>query len=66
MQGINIFIGEKDLGKDWQATKTEAIVNNKKTWVVARPIGYISLLHRIKCAWLVFKQEADIVVWKYQ
>lgn len=32
-------------------------------WVPARPLGYPSLIHRIKAAWLVFSGKADAVTW---
>lgn len=32
-------------------------------WCPARPIGYFSLKHRIKCAWMAFRGHADLVVW---
>ena len=32
-------------------------------WVPARPIGYFSIRHRIKCAWMVFTGKADALVW---
>ena len=32
-------------------------------WTWARAIGYFSLAHRLRCAWLVFIGRADAVVW---
>ena len=60
IRGMNVFVGERDL-KDNGVT---AEVNGK--WVTARPIGYMSLWHQIKCAWLVFREKADMVVWETQ
>jgi len=39
----------------------EAEIDGK--WVPARPVGYYSLRHRVKAAWLVFTGEADAVTW---
>lgn len=36
-------------------------INEK--WVPARPIGYFSLWHRVKCAWLAFSGKCDLVRW---
>lgn len=35
-------------------------------WYPARPIGYFSLLHRVKAAWLVFTGKADALLWPKQ
>ena len=32
-------------------------------WVPARPLGFYSLWHRIRCAWLVFTGKADALKW---
>ena len=32
-------------------------------WVPARPLGFYSIGHRIKAAWLVFTGKADAVTW---
>ena len=32
-------------------------------WVPARSLGYFSLAHRAKCAWMVFTGKADCVIW---
>lgn len=32
-------------------------------WVPARSVGYFSLRHRIKCAWMVFTGKADVLLW---
>lgn len=34
-----------------------------KTWTPSRPLGYPSLRHRFKAAWLVFTGKADVLVW---
>lgn len=33
------------------------------SWYPARPLGYPSLRHRFRCAWLVFTGKADAVIW---
>lgn len=60
MKGTNIFVGELDL-KERGASIQSSIMPGK--WVKARPIGYISFFHTLKCAWLVLRHKADIVVW---
>lgn len=40
---------------------TSAWINGK--WVYARPIGYFSILHRIRLAWMVFTGRADALLW---
>jgi hypothetical protein len=35
-------------------------------WVPARHLGFYSLLHRIKCAYLVFTGRCDLVKWPGQ
>lgn len=42
-------------------TKTEVEINGN--WYPARPIGLFSLKSRLGAAWLVFKGEADALVW---
>ena len=37
--------------------------NKTKQWVPCRPVGYPSLVSRIKTAWLVFTGKADAIVW---
>lgn len=32
-------------------------------WIPARPLGYYSICHRIKCAWMVFTGKADVLRW---
>ena len=39
----------------------QAGINGK--WVPARPVGFHSLWWNLKLAWLVFKGEADCLVW---
>ena len=38
-------------------------VNGK--WFLARPLGFqgLDLFWRIKCAWMVFTGEADVLLW---
>lgn len=63
-RGINIFKGEEDLKE--KATLAGIHIDGKQKWVYTRPIGYSSFWHSLKCAWLVFREKADIVIWKYQ
>ncbi len=65
MRGINVFIGEEDL-KDQGHTVNVITNDGCSGWVVARPLGYIGLLHTLQCAWKVLRGKADIVIWKYQ
>ncbi len=32
-------------------------------WYAARPIGFDTIPHRLKCAWLVFTGRADALTW---
>ena len=34
-------------------------------YVAARPMGWqgISLCYRLRCAWLVFRGKADVLIW---
>lgn len=69
MRGINIYTGEEDLkdqGHTVQVTRTRPDGVKEQGWVIGRPIGFIGFWHRVKCAWLVFREKADIVIWKYQ
>jgi len=38
-------------------------VHIEREWVPARPLGFVSLTHRIRATWLVFTGKADAVVW---
>lgn len=52
----------------WHAANNmrEFKVNEETSvFVPARPLGYPSLWHRFKCAWLVFTGRADVVTWPY-
>ncbi|MFA6314962.1 MAG: hypothetical protein WC648_01150 [Candidatus Paceibacterota bacterium] len=60
MKGTNIFLGELDLKE--RGTAIESSIQ-KGRWVYARPVGYISFWHTLKCAWKVLTHKADIVVW---
>lgn len=33
------------------------------SWVPARPLGFFSIWHRIRCAWLVFTGKGDVLIW---
>ena len=41
--------------------ETQADINGK--WVPARPLGFFSIWHRIRCAWLAFTGACDLVRW---
>ena len=32
-------------------------------WVPARPVGWAYFMTRLRCAWLAFKGECDLVRW---
>jgi hypothetical protein len=32
-------------------------------WHPARPLGFFSITHRLRCAWLVFTGKADALIW---
>lgn len=34
-----------------------------KTYYPARPLGFMSIGNRIRCAWAVFTGRADAVIW---
>ena len=52
-------------------TTVENVITNSKQnstciageWIPARPIGFFSLGNRLKAAWMVFKGDADALVW---
>lgn len=48
-------------------TLFECIIHNavkiNNEWVPARPLGFYSLSHRIKLAWMVFTGKADALTW---
>lgn len=46
------------------SAQNQALVNGK--WVPLRPVGYPSIRHRLKAAWLVLTGRADAVVWPGQ
>jgi len=43
------------------ASSTFTEINGK--YVPARPEGFVSIHHRIHCAWLVFTGKADAIIW---
>lgn len=61
MRGINVYVGERDLKDNGCAAEVKPGV-----WEVARPLGFSSLSHRIKWAWRVFMERADVVTWTNQ
>ncbi len=66
LKGVNVFEADKLLGNPNNAPSNLPTAGIDGKWVFARPIGYISLLHRIKCAYLVFQGKADIIKWYKQ
>lgn len=59
LKGTNVFYGERDI-KDSGALQS----HNGKNYYTSRPIGFISFLYRMKCAWKVASGNADIVMWQ--
>ncbi len=41
----------------------EAIIDGKKQWIAARPLGFFSIGNRLKAAWLAFTGKVDVVIW---
>lgn len=35
-------------------------------WVPARPLGFYSIKHRLKAAWLAFTGKGDVLLWPGQ
>lgn len=42
---------------DWPQEK----INGR--WSMLRPMGFYSIKHRVRCAWLVFTGKADVLLW---
>lgn len=61
LMGTNVFIGERDLKDNGSVMQVKP-----NRWVPMRPIGYIGIAYRIRCAWRVLRGQADIVQWKFQ
>jgi hypothetical protein len=59
--GTNIFCGEQNF-KHQDGVHCDRQMPDG-SWKPSRPLGYDSMLHRIKCAYLVLKGTADIMVW---
>jgi len=53
------IFGACELVRSAKDTQTEI----EGEWVIARPLGYFSLKHRIKCTWMVFTGKADALFW---
>lgn len=64
LYGTLIYEGHKDIsqGRIRNATVME-YHKEEKFWRNARPLGYSGFIYRLKCAWLVFMEKADIVIW---
>lgn len=59
MPYIETYIGEDEI-----LNNLNALTQVKDgRWVASRRLGFNSLLHTIKCLWLVATGKADIVVW---
>ena len=61
--GTIIYEGMKDID-DARVRNTVQQADEDKIWRYARPLGYKGLFYRTRCAWLVFTEKADIVVWQ--
>ena len=59
MEGTNTFYGERDLKDDGNQSSHDGVNYHK-----SRPIGFIGVFYRLKCAWKVAAGGADIVVWQ--
>lgn len=35
-------------------------------WVPARPLGYSSMIYKLRATWLVFTGKADALIWEGQ
>lgn len=33
-------------------------------WILARPLGMTGFIYRLRCAWLVFTGQCDVLKWK--
>ena len=44
------------------AETTQTGINGR--WVAASPLGFPSLVYRVKAAWLVFTGKADALTWE--
>lgn len=61
MKSPNILTVESVVGGSKEVT-TEV----DGEWVPKRPCGFRSIQERFRAAWLVFKGEADALIWKGQ
>lgn len=62
MPAINIYIGERDLTDE--AVGRAQTQNKDGQWVKARPVGFNSWAHTMRCIVAILKGKADIVIWK--
>lgn len=46
---------------EWLNSGPDVQIGNR--WYPARPLGYFSLWHRLKLAWLVFSGKCDALKW---
>jgi hypothetical protein len=60
--GVNIWHAEHLL-REPHCCQTDL---GRGEWVMARPLGWTSILWRLRMAWLVFRMRADVLVWKEQ
>ena len=58
-------IHKADNLKDWDCQMGIEKPDGGRFWVLARPVGYqgLFIIHRIKCAWMVFTGKADVLTW---
>lgn len=49
-----------------QSAQQEQVGLPDGRWVIARPLGFQSLWHRLACTWLVFTGKADALVYEEQ
>lgn len=45
-----------------RTTQCSSVERNGK-WVPARPVGYRSVKHKLKCLYMVLTNKADLIVW---
>lgn len=43
------------------AYNNQALINGR--WVPARPLGFMSIWERFRCAWIVFTGKGDVLIW---
>ena len=63
--GTIIYEGHKDIGENKIRNAGQVLEFNKEQnlWRAARPVGYYGFIYKLRCAWLVVREKADIVIW---